>query len=70
MNKTLSLNRRAHLFVKNNELFIKLQQQNRRNADKPDFFILKRFDIAELKKIRDWADDNIKESEAAHGKAD
>lgn len=56
MAKTLSLNRRTHLFIKDDKLYIKLQKPNMHNPVANDFYILKRLPIDDLIKIRDWAD--------------
>ena len=39
MSKTLSLNRRAHLFVRDDALFIKLQTPHNKMPDKADIYI-------------------------------
>ncbi|MFK4001734.1 hypothetical protein ACI2I3_10340 [Psychrobacter namhaensis] len=70
MSKTLSLNRRTHLFIKDGELFIKLQRQNQRDPKRDDYYIIKKFGLERLKEIRDWIDKMIKESEATNVKAD
>lgn len=69
MCKTLSLSRRAHLFVRDDALFIKLQAPHNRMPE-TDIYILKRFSIERLKEIRDWADSIIEESENNNVKAD
>lgn len=63
MRKTLSLNRRAHLYVKDGAFWIKLQRPHNLDPMKADLYILKRFSIEQLKKIRDWADEIIKNTE-------
>ena len=70
MTKTLSLSRRAHLFIKDGELFIKLQRQNQRDAKRDDYYIIKKFGVERLKDIRDWADTIIKDSETSNVKTD
>ena len=70
MSKTLSLSRRAHLFIKDNELFIKLQRQNQRDPKRDDYYIIKKFGLERLKEIRDWIDKQIEESESGNVKAD
>lgn len=70
MSKTLSLSRRAHLFIKDGELFIKLQRQNQRDAKRDDYYIIKKFGVERLKEIRDWADTIIKDRETSNGKTD
>lgn len=63
MQRTLSLNRRTHLFIKDDKLFIKLQKSNTHNPVANDFYILKQLPIADLTKIRDWADQAINNEE-------
>lgn len=63
MRKTLSLNRRAHLYVKDGAFWIKLQRPHNLDPMKADLYILKRFSIEQLKEIRDWADEIIKNTE-------
>lgn len=58
MGKTLMLSRRCHLFIKDDELFIKLQRPNPMN-EKKDLYIIKRFPLGVLVKIRDWANENL-----------
>lgn len=70
MSKTLSLSRRAHLFVLDNELFIKLQRQNQRDAKRDDYYIIKKFGLERLKEIHEWSGNIIKESESSNVKAD
>lgn len=70
MSKTLSLSRRAHLFIKDGEFFIKLQRQNQRDPKRDDYYIVKKFGLERLKEIRDWIDKQIEESEATNVKAD
>lgn len=70
MSKTLSLSRRTHLFIKDGQLFIKLQRQNQRDPKRDDYYIVKKFSINRLKEIRDWADAIIKDIENSNGKAD
>lgn len=70
MNRTLSLSRRAHLFVRGDALFIKLQAPHNKMPEKADIYILKKFSIDRLKDIRDWADAMIKASETSNGKTD
>lgn len=70
MSKTLSLSRRAHLFVRGDALFIKLQTPHNKMPDKADIYILKKFSIDRLKEIRDWTDAMIKASESGNGKTD
>lgn len=70
MSKTLSLSRRAHLFIKDGEFFIKLQRQNQRDPKRDDYYIVKKFGLERLKEIRDWIDKMIKEREATNVKAD
>ena len=68
MSKTLSLSRRAHLFVRGDALFIKLQTPHNKMPEKADIYILKKFEIDRLKDIRDWADAMIKASEISNDK--
>lgn len=56
MSKTLSLNRRTHLFIKDEKLYIKLQKPNTHNPVANDFYILKSLPMDDLIKIRNWAD--------------
>lgn len=70
MSKTLSLSRRAHLFVLDNELFIKLQRQNQRDSKRDDYYIIKKFGLERLKEIHEWSGNIIKESESSNVKAD
>lgn len=63
MNKTLSLSNRAHLFIKDNALFIKLQKPNQHHPLKPDFYILKKLSIKRLKEIHEWSGQILKEIE-------
>ncbi|MGE6324118.1 hypothetical protein ACQKDA_00180 [Psychrobacter sp. NPDC078370] len=70
MSKTLSLSRRAHLFVLDNELFIKLQRQNQRDPKRDDYYIIKKFGLERLKEIHEWSGNIIKESESNNVKAD
>ena len=70
MSKTLSLSRRAHLFVLDNELFIKLQRQNQRDPKRDDYYIIKKFGVERLKEIHEWSGNIIKESESSNVKAD
>lgn len=70
MQRTLSLNRRAHLFVRDDALFIKLQTPHNKMPDKADIYILKKFSIDRLKDIRDWADAMIQASESSNVKKD
>lgn len=69
MSKTLSLSRRAHLFIKDGQFFIKLQRQNQRDPKRDDYYIMKKFEVERLKEIRDWCDEFIKDSEANNVKA-
>ncbi|WP_041757489.1 hypothetical protein [Psychrobacter arcticus] len=70
MSKTLSLTRRAHLFIKDGQFFIKLQRQNQRDPKRDDYYIVKKFELERLKEIRDWADAMIKASETSNDKKD
>lgn len=70
MRKTLSLNRRAHLYVKDGAFWIKLQRPHNLDPMKADLYILKKFGIEQLKEMRDWADAIIKDSETSNGKTD
>lgn len=70
MSKTLSLSRRTHLFIKDDQFFIKLQRQNQRDPKRDDYYIVKKFGLERLKDIRDFCDKAIKESEANNVKAD
>lgn len=70
MSKTLSLTRRAHLFIKDGQFFIKLQRQNQRDPKRDDYYIIKKFELERLKEIRTWIDKTIKESEVSDVKAD
>lgn len=70
MRKTLSLSRRAHLYVEDGALWIKLQRPHNLDPMKADLYILKKFSIERLKEIRDWSDTIIKDSENNNVKAD
>ncbi|MCH1781758.1 hypothetical protein [Psychrobacter glaciei] len=70
MSKTLSLSRRAHLFIKDGEFFIKLQRQNQRDPKRDDYYIVKKFGLERLKEIHEWSGNIIKESESSNVKAD
>lgn len=70
MSKTLSLSRRAHLFIKDGQFFIKLQRQNQRDPKRDDYYIVKKFELERLKEIHEWLGKMIKESEATNVKAD
>lgn len=70
VSKTLSLSRRAHLFIKDGEFFIKLQRQNQRDPKRDDYYIIKKFGLERLKEIRDWIDKQIEESESSNVKTD
>ncbi|MDN5619462.1 MAG: hypothetical protein L0G63_03310 [Psychrobacter sp.] len=70
MSKTLSLSRRAHLFVKDGQFFIKLQRQNQRDPKRDDYYIMKKFELERLKEIHEWLSKMIKESESSNVKAD
>jgi len=70
MSKTLSLSRRTHLFVKDGQLFIKLQRQNQRDPKRDDYYIIKKFGLERLKEIHEWSGNIIKESESSNVKAD
>ena len=70
MSKTLSLSRRTHLFIKDGQLFIKLQRQNQRDPKRDDYYIIKKFGLERLKEIHEWSGDIIKESESSNVKAD
>ena len=70
MSKTLSLTRRAHLFIKDGQFFIKLQRQNQRDPKRDDYYIVKKFELERLKEIHEWLGKMIKESEATNVKAD
>ena len=70
MSKTLSLSRRAHLFIKDGQFFIKLQRQNQRDSKRDDYYIVKKFELERLKEIHEWLGKMIKESEATNVKAD
>ena len=70
MSKTLSLSRRAHLFIKDGQFFIKLQRQNQRDPKRDDYYIVKKFGLERLKEIRDWIDKQIEDSESSNVKAD
>lgn len=48
MSKTLSLSRRAHLFVKDGQFFIKLQRQNQRDPKRDDYYIVKKFEQEQI----------------------
>lgn len=63
MRRTLSLSRRAHLFIKDGAFFIKLQRPHNIDPLKADLYIIKGFSIERLKEVRDWADAIIKDSE-------
>lgn len=63
MNKTLSLNRRTHLFIRDAALFIKLQTPHNRMPDKADIYILKKLPLDDVRKIRNWCDALLKESD-------
>lgn len=70
MRKTLSLSPRAHFFIKDSALFIKLQRPHNLDPMKADYFIIKKFSINRLKDIREWADAIIKDSESSNVKKD
>lgn len=70
MSKTLSLSRRAHLFIKDGQFFIKLQRQNQRDPKRDDYYIVKKFELERLKEIHEWLGKQIKENEVADVKAD
>lgn len=70
MSKTLSLSRRAHLFIKDGQFFIKLQRQNQRDPKRDDYYIMKKFELERLKEIHEWSGNIIKESESSNVKAD
>lgn len=70
MSKTLSLSRRAHLFIKDGQFFIKLQRQNQRDPKRDDYYIVKKFEQERLKEIHAWIGKQIEENEAANVKAD
>lgn len=70
MSKTLSLSRRAHLFIKDGQFFIKLQRQNQRDPKRDDYYIMKKFELERLKEIHEWLGKMIKESEVTNVKAD
>lgn len=70
MSKTLSLSRRAHLFIKDDQFFIKLQRQNQRDPKRDDYYIMKKFELERLKEIHVWLGKMIKENEATNVKAD
>ena len=61
MSKTLSLSTRAHLFVKDGALFIKLQRANQVEANRPDYYILKRFPESKLRQLHEWSGQILKE---------
>ena len=61
MKATLSLSRRSHLFIKDGALFIKLQQPNKHNPLKADFYILKKLSLSRLKEIHEWSGQILKE---------
>lgn len=63
MNKTLSLSRRTHLFIKDGALFIKLQRPHNLDPKKQDFYIIKQFSLNQLKQIHDWTGEALKEIE-------
>ncbi len=70
MRKTLSLSPRAHFFIKDSALFIKLQRPHNLDPVKADYYIIKKFSINRLKDIREWADAIIKDSESSNVKPD
>ena len=70
MSKALSLSRRAHLFVKDGQFFIKLQRQNQRDSKRDDYYIVKKFELERLKEIYAWIGKQIEENEATNVKAD
>ena len=61
MSKTLSLSRRAHLFIKDGSLFVKLQRAHNLDPKKQDFYIIKQFSVNQLKQIHDWTGKALKE---------
>ncbi len=63
MNKTLSLSTRTHLFIKDNALFIKLQKPNQVRPSQPDYYMLKKLSMNDLKKIHEWTGRILKENE-------
>ena len=67
--KTLSLSRRAHLFIKDGQFFIKLQRQNQRNPKRDDYYIVKKFELERLKEIHAWIGKQIEENEVSDVKA-
>lgn len=70
MSKTLSLSRRAHLFIKDGQFFIKLQRQNQRDPKRDDYYIVKKFELERLKEIHDWIGKQIEENEVSDVNAD
>lgn len=70
MSKTLSLSRRAHLFIKDGQFFIKLQRQNQRDPKRDDYYIVKKFELERLKEIHAWIGKQIEENEVSDVKAD
>lgn len=69
MSKTLSLSRRAHLFIKDGQFFIKLQRQNQRDPKRDDYYIVKNFELERLKEIHAWIGKQIEENEVSDVKA-
>lgn len=69
MSKTLSLSRRAHLFIKDGQFFIKLQRQNQRDPKRDDYYIMKKFELERLKEIHAWIGKQIEENEVSDVKA-
>jgi len=63
MRRTLSLTPRTHFFIKDDQLFIKLQRPNYKDPMKADLYIMQKLSIEHLKKIRDWADTIINNKE-------
>lgn len=63
MSKALSLSNRAHFFIKDNALFIKLQNMNTKSEKRPDYYILKKFPPSKLREIHEWSGQILKEIE-------
>ena len=71
MRRTLSLSPRTHLFIKDGALFIKLQKPNKVRLSQPDYYIIKKLSMNDLKKIHEFAGQILKENkEAADVKTD
>ena len=66
MQLTLSLNRRAHLFVRDGKLFFKLYKLNQFN-DKKDYAVLSDVPIEQAEAIHKWLGEAIDATKQAVG---